>query len=150
MKFILALLGALLLAPLTAHACFTGTPEVYCGGEGVSIGKTPSRAFKSASGGIRSRAVQSALRQVQRRCSGYRLISGYRNTYIAGTRRKSLHSYGLAADFSVHNYSCALRVLSRIQGIGYSRDGSRCRHIHVSDGRGVGRSEPRGFRHGRC
>ena len=149
MRFIL-LAGVLLCAPLTAHACFVGTPEVFCDGGHQKPAKRATRRAVGGSMGIRSRAVLAALARVRHRCSGYRLISGYRNTYIAGTHRKSLHSYGLAADFKVNNYRCALGVLSRLSGIGYSGDPWRCHHIHVSAPGRTGRHEPRGFHHRYC
>lgn len=92
-------------------------------------------------------SVSAALAQVSARCSGYQLLSSFRRgAHIAGTRRRSLHSYGLAVDFRVSNYGCAYAVLSSWSH-GLSLDAGRMRHIHISDGSAIGRSEGR-FYHG--
>lgn len=110
----------------------------------------PVRFAGAISGSLPS-TVRTALARVASACSGFKVVSTYRKgARIRGTGRRSLHSYGLAADFRVNNYGCALKILASSPGIGYSKDGSRCRHLHVSDGSRVGRHEPRGFRHGSC
>jgi len=90
------------------------------------------------------RKVAVALAQVKKQCRGFRIISGYRKTRIAGTRRWSLHASGAAVDFKVRDYSCAYRVL-RHWRYGLSVDAWRVRHIHISYA--SWRNEGR-FRHG--
>lgn len=93
-------------------------------------------------------SVSSALAQVASRCSGFQTLSTFRRgAVIAGTRRASLHRYGLAVDFRVNNYSCAYAVLSGWNH-GLSMDAWRMRHIHISDGGAVGRQEGRFFHGG--
>lgn len=101
-----------------------------------------------SAGGVNGK-LTSAVRYVAARCSGVRVISGVRKTRIAGSRRRSLHWTGNAVDFRADSYSCAYRALKKYGWrSGMSRDGSRCRHIHISFG---GRfREPNGFRHRRC
>lgn len=85
---------------------------------------------------------------VKARCTGVRVVSGVRRTYIRRGKR-SLHWTGNALDFRANNYRCAYRALKRYGWkYGMSRDGVRCRHIHISYG-GKFR-EPNGFRHRRC
>ena len=91
--------------------------------------------------------VGYVLGSIRKNCKGFRIISHYRpRARVAGTRRTSLHAYGLAVDFKVRNYSCAMKILRRTKGIGFSKDYKRCGHIHVSEGN----RERRGFLHGRC
>ncbi len=92
--------------------------------------------------------LKSAFKYVRSRCKGVRAVSGVRKTYI-GRGRRSLHWSGNALDFRSSSYRCAYAAL-RSYGWkgGWSRDGVRCRHIHISYG--GGRREPRGFRHRRC
>lgn len=93
--------------------------------------------------------LMSAYHYVKARCAGVRVVSGVRRTYIRGTRTRSLHWYGRALDFKSSNYRCAYRALKRYGWKwGMSRDGARCRHIHISYG--SRRREPNGFRHRRC
>lgn len=92
-------------------------------------------------------SVSSALEQVAARCSGFQRLSTVRpGSVISGTHRASLHRYGLAVDFRVSSYGCAYAVLSGWQH-GLSLDAGRMRHIHISDGSSIGRSEGR-FYHG--
>jgi hypothetical protein len=63
------------------------------------------------------------------RC-GSRVISGMRHTYVAGTRRISLHASGRAVDM-VGNPSCMYALLRKWPG-GVSIDYGRVRHIHIS------------------
>jgi hypothetical protein len=93
--------------------------------------------------------LRSAFRYVQKRCRGTRAVSGRRRTYVSGTRRRSLHWNGNALDFRTKSYRCAYSALRKYGWKhGMSRDGVRCRHIHISYG--GRRREPRGFRHRRC
>ena len=67
---------------------------------------------------------------------GSRLISAVRHTFIAGTRRISLHASGKAADVA-GNPSCIYAALKDWKG-GYSVDYGRVAHVHLSydpDGR---------------
>lgn len=153
-SLLLAVPVALLAFTMPARACFVGTPDVWCGG-GSTRAAQPSRHHKRASrrsyrglGGINWKLGQ-AFRFVSARCAGTSVVSGVRRTYIAGSRRRSLHWTGNALDFRASNYNCAYRAL-RAYGWrwGMSRDAWRCRHIHISYG---GRHrEPHGFRHRYC
>lgn len=61
---------------------------------------------------------------------GSRVISGKRQTYVAGTRRISLHASGRAVDMG-GNPSCMYALLRRWPG-GVSVDYARVRHVHIS------------------
>jgi hypothetical protein len=63
------------------------------------------------------------------RC-GSRVISGMRQTYVAGTRRISLHASGRAVDMA-GNPSCMYALLRKWPG-GVSIDYPRVKHIHIS------------------
>jgi hypothetical protein len=63
------------------------------------------------------------------RC-GSRVISAVRKTYVAGTRRISLHASGRAVDMA-GNPACMYALLRKWPG-GVSVDYGRVRHIHVS------------------
>jgi hypothetical protein len=63
------------------------------------------------------------------RC-GSRVISGMRHTYVAGTRRISLHASGRAVDMA-GNPSCMYALLRKWPG-GVSIDYGRVKHIHIS------------------
>lgn len=92
-------------------------------------------------------SVTHALSQVRSHCSGFHILSVNRpGARVAGTHRRSLHSYGLAADFRVNNYGCAYSILSGWP-YGLSLDARSKGHAHISDGRSVGRHEGR-FYHG--
>ncbi len=58
------------------------------------------------------------------------VVSGLRHTYIAGTRRISLHASGQAVDM-VGNPKCIYAHLRGWPG-GYSIDYARARHVHIS------------------
>lgn len=93
----------------------------------------------------------SAYRYVGSRCKGTRIVSGVRKTRVRGYRRyrRSLHWTGNALDFRSSSYKCAYAALASYGWkSGWSRDGVRCRHIHISYG--GKKSEPSGFRHRRC
>lgn len=93
-------------------------------------------------------SVSVVLAQISAHCGGYQLLSEFRRgAHVAGTHRRSLHSYGLAADFRVSNYGCAYGLLSGWQH-GLSLDAGRMRHIHISDGSSIGRKEGRFFHQG--
>jgi len=112
---------------------------------GFLLFSSPVQASASVSGVHHK--LKAAYGYVKSRCRGVRSVSGVRRTYIG--RRRSLHWSGNALDFRASNYGCAYRALKAYgwKG-GWSRDGVRCRHIHISYG--GGRREPRGFRHRRC
>lgn len=94
-------------------------------------------------------SVTHALSQVRSHCDGFHILSVNRpGARVAGTHRRSLHSYGLAVDFRVSNYGCAYAVLAGWP-YGVSLDARRMRHIHISDGRAVGRKEARFYHGGR-
>lgn len=86
------------------------------------------------------------VESIKSACPRTQVISGVRHTYVAGTRRISLHASGKAVDVR-GNYPCIYRQLSGWSG-GYSTDAGRVRHIHISydaDGR---REWGARFRHG--
>lgn len=92
-------------------------------------------------------SVEGALARVESQCSGFKRLSECRpHSTIAGTGRPSLHRYCLAVDFRVDSYGCAYGALADWQH-GLSMDGPSQRHIHLSDGTSIGRSEGR-FYHG--
>lgn len=102
---------------------------------------SPSNALPSS--------IVSALSQVSTQCGGYQKLSEFRRgAHISWSRRRSLHSYGLAVDFRVSNYGCAYAVLSGWQH-GLSLDARRVSHIHISDGSSIGRREARFHHHAR-
>jgi hypothetical protein len=76
---------------------------------------------------------------------GSQIISAVRHTYIAGTRRISLHASGEAVDLR-GNPSCIYAHLKGWPG-GYSTDYGRARHVHVSYSSG-GREWGVRFAHG--
>lgn len=95
--------------------------------------------------------LTSVYRYIKARCAGVRIVSGVRRTYVSGYKRriKSLHWTGNALDFRASSYRCAYAALKKYGWSGgWSRDGPRCRHIHISFG--GHRREPSGFRHRRC
>jgi hypothetical protein len=61
---------------------------------------------------------------------GSRVVSAVRHTFIAGTRRVSLHSFGEAADVA-GNHGCVYSLLHDWPG-GYSIDAGRMGHVHIS------------------
>lgn len=71
--------------------------------------------------------------EITARC-GSRVISGVRRTYVAGTRRVSLHASGHAVDMA-GNPSCIYAMLRDWPG-GYTTDYARVRHVHISYGGG--------------
>lgn len=149
-----AIVLLLLPAEVNARSCAMETWPCF---EKASLAPQAATRGRSSSAGERDysssglpASVRAALSDVRSSCSGFRVISMHRpGARVAGTGRVSLHAYGLAADFRVSNYGCAYGVLQR-HNVGWSRDGGRCGHIHVSDGSRIGRHEPAGFRHGRC
>ena len=83
----------------------------------------------SASGLVAPLAAKVA--EIEAAC-GSRVISGVRHTYIAGTRRISLHASGQAADVA-GNPGCIYGHLSGWAG-GYSTDYASVAHVHISWG----------------
>lgn len=61
---------------------------------------------------------------------GSRVVSAVRRTYVAGTRRISLHAHGQAVDMA-GNPSCIYARLKGWRG-GYSTDYARVAHVHIS------------------
>jgi hypothetical protein len=61
---------------------------------------------------------------------GSKLVSGVRHTFVAGTHRVSLHSFGEAADVT-GNAPCIYSMLHSWPG-GYSVDYNRVHHVHIS------------------
>lgn len=99
------------------------------------------RADVSASGINPTLAAKVA--SIRSACPGTAIISGMRHTYVAGTRRISLHASGHAVDVR-GPYSCIYGQLKGWPG-GYSIDAGRMHHIHISYG---GREDGLRFRHG--
>ncbi len=89
--------------------------------------------------------LAAKVAEIQAAC-GSRPISGMRHTYIAGTRRISLHASGKAVDMA-GNPGCIYAHLSGWQG-GYSTDYGRMRHVHISYDPDGGREWGLHFRHG--
>lgn len=87
--------------------------------------------------------LMDKVRSIQAACPGTHVISGYRHTFVAGTRRISLHASGRAVDVR-GPYGCIYAQLAGWPG-GYSTDVARVRHIHISLG---GREDGLRFRHG--
>ena len=76
--------------------------------------------------------LASKARQILVMCSGSRVISGYRRTFIVGTRHLSLHSKGRAVDI-IGDYKCIVRQLDGWPG-GFTTDYYKMKHIHISYG----------------
>lgn len=89
--------------------------------------------------------LAAKVRQIQAAC-GSRVVSSVRHTYIAGTRRISLHASGKAVDM-VGNPSCIYSHLRGWAG-GYSTDYGRVRHVHISYDPNGKREWGRRFAHG--
>ncbi|MBV5268993.1 MAG: hypothetical protein JZU55_02580 [Afipia sp.] len=90
--------------------------------------------------------LAAKLASIQSACPGTVAISGVRHTYIAGTRRISLHASGKAVDVR-GPYGCIYAQLRGWQG-GYSTDAGRVKHIHISYDADGGREMGLAFRHG--
>jgi hypothetical protein len=90
----------------------------------------PTMASKDTLQGVNTTLAAKA-RQVVKAC-GSRVISGRRNTFIAGTRKRSLHASGQAVDMA-GNPKCMYRMLKGWQG-GYTIDYGAVKHIHISIG----------------
>jgi len=107
-------------------------PSRTIGGYAQQIASGPSRSLAGVVPELASKA-----REIAADC-GARVISAVRNTYIAGTRTKSLHASGRAVDMA-GNPSCIARHLANWRG-GASNDYHRVAHYHISWG---------GYEHGR-
>lgn len=70
------------------------------------------------------------IRSIAASCPGTSVVSAMRHSYVAGTRRISLHASGRAVDVS-GRYGCIYGQLANWPG-GYSIDAGRMRHIHIS------------------
>ncbi len=84
----------------------------------------PGRSLKGVVGPLAAKA-----QELVDRC-GSRVISAVRHTYVAGTRRISLHASGRAVDMA-GSPGCMYAALRGWRG-GYSIDYARVRHIHIS------------------
>lgn len=104
-----------------------------------------ARGFLGKSSGLVA-PLAAKLASIQSACPGTVAISGVRHTYIAGTRRISLHASGKAVDVR-GPYGCIYAELRGWQG-GYSTDAGRMRHIHISYDAQGGREMGLAFRHG--
>jgi len=89
--------------------------------------------------------LTAKLASIQAACPGTVAVSAVRRTYIAGTRRMSLHASGKAVDVQ-GPYSCIYAQLRGWAG-GYSTDAGRMRHIHISYDPDGGREMGLAFRH---
>lgn len=83
---------------------------------------------QAAVGGIVA-PLAAKVAEIQSSCSS-RVISGVRHTYVAGTRRISLHASGKAVDMA-GSPGCIYAHLAGWAG-GYSVDYGRVRHVHIS------------------
>lgn len=90
--------------------------------------------------------LAAKLASIQSACPGTVAISGVRHTYIAGTKRISLHASGKAVDVR-GPYGCIYAQLWGWQG-GYSTDAGRVKHIHISYDADGGREMGLAFQHG--
>lgn len=104
-----------------------------------------ARSFLGKSSGLVA-PLAAKLTSIQAACPGTVAISGVRHTYIAGTRRISLHASGKAVDVR-GPYSCIYAQLRGWVG-GYSTDAGRVQHIHISYDADGGREMGLAFRHG--
>jgi hypothetical protein len=100
----------------------------------------PTMASKGMPQGVNTTLAAKA-RQIIKAC-GSRVISGRRNTFIARTRKRSLHASGQAVDMA-GNPKCMYRMLKGWQG-GYTIDYGAVKHIHISIG---GNEVGKRFRH---
>ena len=89
--------------------------------------------------------LANKVAEIQSAC-GSKVISAVRHTYIAGTRRISLHASGKAVDMS-GNPSCIYGHLAGWAG-GYSTDYGRMAHVHISYDPDGGREMGARFVHG--
>lgn len=89
--------------------------------------------------------LATKVAEIQAAC-GSKLVSGVRHTYVAGTRRVSLHASGKAADVQ-GNPSCVYSLLAGWAG-GYSTDYGRVKHVHISYDVEGGREMGARFVHG--
>lgn len=103
------------------------------------------RSFLGKSSGLVA-PLAGKLASIQSACPGTVAISGIRHTYVAGTKRISLHASGKAVDVR-GPYGCIYAELRGWQG-GYSTDAGRVRHIHISYDADGGREMGLTFRHG--
>lgn len=85
--------------------------------------------------------LAAKAREIESAC-GSHVISGLRQTRVAGTRRWSLHASGHAVDMQ-GNPAC---IYARLRGWGggYSVDYARVHHVHISLG---GREDGTRFAH---
>lgn len=110
---------------------------------GGAVAVRGKSAGASLSGVVAPLAAKAA--EIVAAC-GSRVTSAVRQTFIAGTRRISLHASGKAVDIA-GNPSCIINHLAGWPG-GYTTDYGRVRHVHVSYDPG-GREWGLRFAHGR-
>jgi len=89
--------------------------------------------------------LAAKVAEIQSSC-GSRVVSAVRHSYIAGTRRISLHASGKAVDMA-GNPSCIYSHLAGWSG-GYSTDYGRVAHVHISYDATGGREMGIRFAHG--
>ena len=127
----------------TIALCLTAPAKACDPWVGVSCESSPEIAVaKPQRGRVRGVSLSgvvaplaSKARSIVAAC-GSKVVSAVRRTYIAGTRRISLHASGRAVDLQ-GNPACIYRMLVGWPG-GVSHDYARVRHVHVSydpDGR---------------
>ena len=79
-------------------------------------------------------SIKAALARVQSQCGGLTIISAHRGgARIAGSGKPSYHSSCRAADFTMRDYKCGMRVLAGWSG-GLSTDPHRVAHLHMDTG----------------
>lgn len=126
MKRTLSILACIFLSPWAAYASYD-SPEGTVWGPPLT--SAPIYHPRSASfRGIRPELA--ALASTLASACGSRVISGYRHTHVAGTRRWSLHAFGKAIDVA-GNPTCVYSHLRSWPG-GVSIDYGRVQHVHIS------------------
>lgn len=106
---------------------------------------TPRASIDHGASGLVA-PLAAKLSSIQAACPGTVAVSGVRHTYIAGTKRISLHASGKAVDVQ-GPYGCIYAQLRGWSG-GYTTDARRMRHIHISYDAQGGREMGQAFRHG--
>lgn len=108
------------------------------------VAGTVTHAAENYSSGIVA-PLAAKVAEIQSSC-GSKVISGVRHTYVAGTRRVSLHASGKAVDMA-GNPGCIYSHLAGWSG-GYSTDYARMAHVHISYDASGGREMGIRFVHG--
>ena len=142
MKRTLSILACIFLSPWAAHASYD-SPEGTVWGPPL----TSAPIYHPRSASFRGvRPELAALASTLASACGSRVISGYRHTHVAGTRRLSLHASGKAIDVA-GNPTCIYAHLRSWPG-GVSIDYGRVRHVHISYDPEGGREMGLRFAHG--